>query len=422
MPARRLIPIVALTIAAACAEAPPPRHAAGADVFLRTETETITARVPARATLDGLLRRHELQAELIGAAVEAARRVFDPRHLRADRPYRLVRSLDGLLREFEYEIDADRFLRIVNRDRAQPASLDAQVLSFEKQTAVSAIRGEISPASSSLIASLDEAGEHVQLAMSLADVFSGQIDFDNDLRPGDWYEVLFEKSTREGQFAGYGEILGATFRVEGREYLAFRWTDPATGRAGYYDEQGRSLKRMLLISPLRFEPRVTSRFSRSRLHPVHRVRRPHLGVDYAAPHGAAVVAVADGVVVSAGWSGGGGKTIRLRHARGLETYYLHLSAFAKGIRAGARVAQRQVIGRVGSTGTATGAHLDYRLRKNGVFVNPVTIHRQQPPGEPITSSHLAAFSDARDAVLRQLSATALAGNPPPKPDAISAVQ
>jgi murein DD-endopeptidase MepM/ murein hydrolase activator NlpD len=422
MPARRLIPIAALTIAVACAEAPPPRRTAGADVFLRTETETITARVPARATLDGLLRRHELQAELIGAAVEAARRVFDPRHLRADRPYRLVRSLDGLLREFEYEIDADRFLRIVNHDRAQPTALDAQVLPFEKQTAVSAIRGEISPASSSLIASIDQAGEHVQLAMSLADVFGGQIDFNNDLQPGDRYEVLFETSTRDGQFAGYGDILGATFRADGREYRAFRWVDPATGRAGYYDEDGRSLRRMLLSSPLRFEPRVTSRFSHNRLHPVHGVRRPHLGVDYAAPHGAAVVAVASGVVVSAAWSGGGGNTLRIRHAGGLETYYLHLSSFGRGIRAGARVGQGQVIGRVGSTGTATGAHLDYRLRRNGVFVNPVTVHRQQPPGAPITSIHVAAFTQLRDAVLRQLSATALAGNPTRKPDAIDAVQ
>lgn len=409
-------------ILAGCADAPPPARARGADVLLRAETQTIESRVPARATLDSLLRQHELQADLILAAVESARTVFNPRQLRADQPYRLVRSLDGLLREFEYEIDADRFLRIINRDRDQPGSLDAQIVPIPKVAVVSAMSGEISAETSSLIASVNDAGETVLLAMALAEIFSGEVDFNNDLQPGDRFEVLFEKFTRDEAFAGYGSVLGATLRVDGREYRAFRWVDPATKRAAYYDEHGRSLRRMLLSSPLRFEPRITSRFSRSRLHPVHGVRRPHLGVDYAAPHGSAVVAVADGVVVSAGWGGGGGNTVRIRHAGGFESYYLHLSSFGKGIRAGARVAQNQVIGRVGSTGTATGPHLDYRLRRNGAFVNPVTVHRQQPPGEPIQSVHRAAFLEARDDVLRRLSGTLLAGTAARKPDAVRASQ
>ena len=418
----RLLLVSLVVVAAACAEPPPPSRARGADVFLHAENHIIEARVPARATLDSLLRQHQLSADLVRAAVESARTVFNPRELRAERPYRLVRSLDGLLREFEYEIDADRFLRIVNRDRSQPASLDAQVLPFQKETAIAGMRGQIAPGSSSLIAAVDQAGENIHLALSLAEIFGGQIDFNNDLQLGDDFEVLFEKMTREGQFAGYGNILGAALRVDGREYRAFRWQDPVSGRAGYYDDEGRSLKRLLLSSPLRFEPRVTSRFSRNRLHPVHGNRRPHLGVDYAAPHGSAVVAVASGVIVSAGWSGGGGNTVRVRHGGGLETYYLHLSSFAKGVRAGARVEQNQVIGRVGSTGTATGPHLDYRLKRNGVFVNPLTVHRQQPPGEPIKGIHLAAFRDTRDGILRQLSTTILADAPPSKPDAVRAIQ
>lgn len=417
-----LIVIPLLAAVTACAESRPAAHSPGADVCLRAETQLIEARVPARATLDSLLRQHQLSGDLVRAAVESARAVFNPRELRAEQRYRLVRSLDGFLREFEYEIDTDRFLRIVNRDRARPASLDAQVVAFQKKTTIAGIRGQIAAGSSSLIAAVDEAGEQIQLALSLAEIFSGQIDFNNDLQLGDDFEVLFEKTTREGQFAGYGEILGAAFRVDRREYRAFRWQDPVSGRAGYYDEHGRSLKRMLLSSPLRFEPRVTSRFSRSRLHPVHHDRRPHLGVDYAAPHGSAVVSVADAVVLSAGWSGAAGNTVRLRHGSGLETYYLHLSSFAKGVRAGARVQQNQVIGRVGSTGTATGPHLDYRLKRNGVFVNPLTVHRQQPPGEPIQGAHLAAFRDARDGVIRQLSTTVLADAPQPKPDAVKAIQ
>jgi murein DD-endopeptidase MepM/ murein hydrolase activator NlpD len=416
--ARRFWTLLALAISTACADGPQPQRARGADVFLRPEAEVIEARVPARATLDGLLRQHQLPTELVQAAVESARTVFNPRMLKADQPYRLVRSLDGLLREFVYEIDADRLLRIVNRDRDEPSALAAEILPIEKEATVSAVRGDISHDTSSLIASMDAAGETVQLALVLAEIFAGEIDFNNDLQPNDDFEALFERMTRDGEFAGYGAILAARFRVDGREYRAFRWVDPKTGKAGYYDENGRSLKRQLLSSPLRFEPRVTSRFSRSRMHPVFGVRRAHLGVDYAAPRGSAVVAVADGVVVSAGWAGGGGRMVRLRHAGGLETYYLHLSSFAKGIRAGARVKQNQVIGRVGATGTATGPHLDYRMRRNGVFVNPLTAHRQQPPGEPIAAAYREQFLRVRDDSIEQLQTTLLAQAS--KPDAVKA--
>lgn len=416
--------IAALT--AACVREPealrPAVSVPRADVFLRNETETIEALVPRHATLDSLLRQHEFAPELINAAVQSAAAVFNPRQMRADRPYRLVRSFDGWLREFVYEIDADRFLRIVTPDWAQPRVLDAQVLPFDKETEVVAIRGQIDTARPSLIAAMDAAGENVQLAMALADVFGGQIDFHTDLQPGDRFDVLFEKSTRAGQFAGYGSILGATFVAEGREYQAFRWVDPITGKAGYYDAEGRSLTRFFLVSPLKFEPRITSRFSRSRLHPVYQSHRPHLGVDYGAPHGSAVVAVAGGTVVSAGWAGGGGNQVRLRHANGFETFYLHLSSFAKGIRAGARVDQKQVIGRVGATGTATGPHLDFRLRKNGAFVDPVRERRRQPPGLPIPAAQMVTFREARDTLLRRISATVLAEAPRQKPDAVRVLQ
>lgn len=378
--------------------------------------------MPRNATLDGLLRQHELPGAMVMAAVESARTVFNPRHLRADHPYRLVRSVDGFLREFEYEIDTDRLLRIVSRDRLQPDVFEAEVLPIEKETEIRAIRGSIDGSTSSVIAAMDLAGEKVQLAMALADIFGGQIDFESDLQPGDSFEVLFERASRDGQFAGYGEILGARFLNDGREHQAFRWVDNATGQASYYDENGRSLKRAFLRSPLRFEPRVTSGFSRRRLHPVYRTYRAHLGIDYGAPAGSAVVAVADGTVVSAGWAGGGGNQVRLKHAGNIETYYLHLSRFAKGLRRGARVSQNQVIGYVGSTGTATGPHLDYRFKKNGVFVNPLTEHRRQPPGKPISSVHLAAFQASRDGMLAQLSTSVLAAAPPAKPDAVKANQ
>jgi len=411
-------------ISAGCApqQTAPPSTAA-VDVLLRAEGAIIESRVPRNATLDSLLRQHRLSTDLVNAAVRSATSVFNPRQLRADRPYRLVLSFDGFLREFEYEIDADRFLRIISRDRERPEMLDAEVVPFEKQSATLAIRGEIDGDHPSLIAAMGETGENIQLAMALAEVFGGQIDFNSDLQPGDSFEVLFEKSTREGgEFAGYGAILGATFVADGKTHQAFRWVNPDTGKASYFDGEGRSLKRFFLVSPLKFEPRITSHFSRRRLHPVLNRVRAHTGVDYGAPHGAAVVAVADGVVVSAGWAGGGGNQVRIRHGAGIETYYLHLSSFAPGIRTGARVDQGRVIGRVGATGTATGPHLHFSLRRNNAFVDPVAERRRQPPGQPIPSAHLAAFRAARDGMLQQIGELVLADAAPSRPDAVKAAQ
>jgi murein DD-endopeptidase MepM/ murein hydrolase activator NlpD len=404
-----------------CARTEPARRRSPADVYLSRETETIEAIVPRHATLDSLLRAHHLQEQLVVEAVAVVRDVFDPRQLRADRPYRIVRSLDGLLREFEYQIDADRFLRIISRDRARPAELDAQVLAYDKQTEVAAIDARIDAEHTSLIASIDGAGEKIQLAMELADVFSGQVDFHTELQPGDSFRVLFEKSSRDGEFSSYGAILGASIDVGGRRLQAIRWIDPSTGKAAYYDENGRSLKRFFLKSPLKFEPRVTSKFSTRRFHPIDHVYKAHLGVDYGAPTGSSVVAVAAGAVVAAGYSGAGGNTVHLKHPGGFETYYLHLSAFGPGIRAGAHVAQRQLIGRVGMTGSATGPHLDYRLKKNGAFVNPVAVHSRQAPGEPIPAVQRAAFKYSCDGVLSRLSTTLLAEVPRQKPDAVSAL-
>jgi murein DD-endopeptidase MepM/ murein hydrolase activator NlpD len=404
-----------------CARTEPARRRSPADVYLPRETETIEAIVPRHATLDSLLRAHHLQEQLVVEAVAVVRDVFNPRQLRADRPYRIVRSLDGLLREFEYQIDADRFLRIISRDRARPAELDAQVLAYEKQTEVAAIDARIDADHTSLIASIDGAGEKIQLAMELADVFSGQVDFHTELQPGDSFRVLFEKSSRDGEFSSYGAILGASIDVSGRRLEAIRWIDPSTGKAAYYDENGRSLKRFFLKSPLKFEPRVTSQFSTRRFHPIDHVYKAHLGVDYGAPTGSSVIAVAAGAVVAAGYSGAGGNTVHLKHPGGFETYYLHLSAFGPGLRAGAHVTQGQLIGRVGMTGSATGPHLDYRVKKNGAFVNPVAVHSRQAPGEPIPAVQLAAFKSSCDGVLSRLSTTLLAEAPRQKPDAVSAL-
>jgi murein DD-endopeptidase MepM/ murein hydrolase activator NlpD len=392
------------------------------DIVLRADFQIVEALVPPHATLDALLREHDLPADLVQKAISSARDVFNPRQLRAEQPYKLVRTVDGLLREFEYEIDNDRFLRIAS-SADDPDELEAEVLPIEKETDVVAVEGTIDPAHTSLIAAVTAAGEETALALAVADIFSGHLDFHSDIQQGDSFEVLFEKQTREGAFAGYGNVLGARFVNGNDEYVAFRWVNPETGKAGYYDAGGQSMKRFMLATPLKFEPRITSGFTTRRLHPVLGGYRAHLGIDYGAPTGAPVVAVADGTVVSAAWAGGGGRQVRLRHSGGYETYYLHLSAFARGMRAGARVAQGQTIGFVGSSGTATGPHLDYRLKRNGVFVNPLRERSRLPAGDPIPRARLVDFEVARDRLLERMDTTRLASSSPAVADtAVNAVR
>jgi len=388
-----------LAIVACRSATVPPPEPTGGDIVLVPDTETLQGRVPRNATLDGLLQQLGVRQDLVPVIVSLARTVFDPRKLRTDQPYRLIRALDGTLRSFEYEIDIDRFLRIEGRADQPPAELTAEIVPYQMERAVVALRGGISRTSPSLFEAMADTGEKPDLSVLLADVFSADIDFNTDLQPGDAFGVAFEKVYREGSFVAYGTVVAAEFQNEGRLLRAVRFTPPGS-KPGYYDAEGRSLRKFFLKSPLKFAPRISSGFSRARLHPILRIVRPHLGVDYMAPVGSPVNAVAAGGVVSAGWSGDGGRTVHLRHANGYETLYMHLSSIA--VRAGARVAQGDLIGRVGTSGLSTGPHLDYRVRRNGAYVNPVLEHRRMPPGEPIPSVFMPQFIAERDCALARL--------------------
>lgn len=392
------------------------------DIALPLDTETINSRIARNATLDSLFREAALRADVAVAAVEAVRSALRPREfLRAEQPYRIVRTMDGLLRRFEYQMDIDRFLRVYCPDLTEPERFDVQIIPYEKRTEMGALHADIDAEHPSLVAAIDAAGENVQLAIELAQIFGGDVDFQSDLQPGDSVELLYEKIFREGQFAGYGNVVSARLLNDGRDLQAYRFL--RDGKAGYYDEGGRSLRRFFLKSPLRFEPRITSRFSYRRLHPVYGNYRAHLGVDYGAPVGAPVQAVAAGSVLSAGYNGGAGLMVHLRHTNGFESMYLHLSSLGKGVRRGARVDQGQLIGRVGASGTATGPHLDYRLKRNGAYLNPLTIHRKLPPGEPIPASLHAAFDAERQRLTQQMSTTLLASNAPgAKRDVVKAAE
>ncbi|WP_291988710.1 M23 family metallopeptidase [Luteitalea sp.] len=361
-------------------------------------TRLIEARVPRNATLASLLRAHQVSDDIVNHFVEAAKKQFDLRRIRADRPYRLQVGLDGAIREFTYQIDADKFLKVVGGDDKAADALpdyDVQVLPYEKHKALMSIRGEISREAPSLIAAVNVAGESISLALEFAKVFEGEVDFGNELQPGDSFEILFEKVVREGEFGGYGDIVAARFTTSGRSFEAFRYAIPGQ-KADYYDRDGRSMRRFFLKSPLKFEPRVTSGFSFRRVHPVLKTARAHRGVDYGAPSGAPVLSVASGTVTRAGWTGGGGNSVYIKHDNGYETRYLHFSKIASGLRAGMRVSQGELIGYVGSTGLSTGPHLHYELLKGGTHVNPLDEHRKLPPGQPIPSAALAAYVEHRD--------------------------
>ncbi len=389
-------------VAGACAREPepPPGTPARGDRHLASDTREVSGQVPRDATLATLLRAH-LPAAHAEAVVRLIGSAFDPRRLRAQQPFMLTTSIDGMLRAFRYEIDDDRYLHVAPASPAEPHVLTAAVVAYARKQTTAHVTGTIDADTPSLFESMDEAGESADLSVELAAVFAGEIDFNSELQPGDRYRLAFEKVTRENGTVAYGEIHVAEFFNDGRLLKAIRFVGP-DGKAGYYDENGRSLKRFFLKSPLKFEPRITSRFSYSRKHPVLNVRRAHLGVDYAAPVGAPVVAVSHGVVTRAGFSGDAGRLVAVRHASGYESLYLHLSSIA--VRVGQRVSQGEMIGKVGSSGLSTGPHLDYRLRKNGTYVNPLTEHRRMPPGDPIPAALMAAFQAERDRVLALLPA------------------
>ncbi|HEU0202267.1 MAG TPA: M23 family metallopeptidase [Burkholderiaceae bacterium] len=236
-----------------------------------------------------------------------------------------------------------------------------------------------------------------QVLLDLVQIFESDFDFTADTRPGDRFRLLVETRYAGGVPVDHGRILAAQYMSGGETMTAIGHEGP--DRFAYYDPEGRSLKKVFLRSPLQFT-RISSGFTYRRPHPILGGVRPHLAIDYAAPAGTPVWAVADGSVVFAGRKGGNGIQVLLRHRGGYQTYYNHLSRIGAGVRDGARVTQKQVIGYVGSTGLSTGPHLDYRVSHNGKFVNP--LGEKFLPGEPIAQKDRARFLEEARALMARL--------------------
>lgn len=233
--------------------------------------------------------------------------------------------------------------------------------------------------------------ERIRLAWDLADIFAWQVDFSRDIRPGDHFRVLAERLTSEEGEVRYGRVLAADLEIGGASFDAYRFTTP-DGVSAFYDREGRSLRRAFLLAPVSFR-RISSGFNRARLHPILGIVRRHEGMDFAADPGTPVMAAGEGVVVRSGWTGGYGNLIELRHANGITTRYGHLRAFATGLIPGRRVTQGEIIGYVGSTGLATGPHLHYEFRVNGVSVDPHTA--DLGTGDPVPADRLRDFERER---------------------------
>lgn len=342
--------------------------------------------IPRGVALADFLPRLGVERDAGFQIVNAASGVFDMRRIRAGNSLSIGRDLNGGVHSVRYRIDPARELWIA---RAEESRYKAEIRELAFTSEIVTVSGEIR---SVLFNAVSDAGERPELALDLADLFAWDMDFNTDTRVGDTFSMVVEKRTYEdGSTAGYGRILAAEYVNRGRQYQAFLFRDP-TGQPAYYGADGQSVKKAFLRSPLPFRARVSSRFSHRRFHPVHKTYRPHLGIDYAVPTGTPVQAIGAGTVVFAGRRGGNGIMVHLRHANGFETYYLHLSRLH--VRSGQRVNQGQLIGRVGATGTATGPHLDFRIRQNGTFRNFERL--RLPPAEPVAKGDWAEFAATRD--------------------------
>jgi murein DD-endopeptidase MepM/ murein hydrolase activator NlpD len=252
---------------------------------------------------------------------------------------------------------------------------------------------------SSLYETLLDNNKSTLLGNRLSEIFAWQIDFFR-LYPGDNFKVIYEEEFVDGKPFGIGRIVAAEFTNKGETFDAFYYE--TEDRAGYYDSEGNGVQKALLKAPFTYSQRVSSNFSHSRFHPVLKRRIPHYGVDYAAPLGTPVLAVGEGEVIEARYSGASGNIVKIRHNGTYTTAYLHLNGVANGIRSGKRVKQGEVIGYVGKTGRVTGVHLDYRIYKNNQPVNPLTV--KLPPSKAIDSEEIKDFTKQIEKLQIQLSA------------------
>jgi murein DD-endopeptidase MepM/ murein hydrolase activator NlpD len=363
------------------------------------ELRVIEGSMKAGQTLSQALQRQGVSSEVVHSITGAMGKLYDFRRARPGHTYRLVLDSEGELAEFRY---------VTSPIETFSVSRDGEAFMSRREepptrTEVARLAGVVA---SNLHDSVVSLGESPQLAVDLADIFAWDIDFSRSVRFGDEFRVLYERLYRTDPsgndvYVGPGRILAARYVGAAGDHAAI-YFESEQGRGGYYRPDGSSVERNFLMAPVR-NSRIASAFSNARLHPILRIWRPHHGIDYAAPEGTPIWAVADGTVIHRGQAGGFGNLVKIRHADGYVSFYGHLSRFASGLTTGQRVRQKQVIGYVGHTGLATGPHVCFRMSKDGRFVDPARL--RLPGGPPLSTALRQHFASSRDVLLARLDAS-----------------
>ena len=353
---------------------------------------TIEVIVSHNDTLDRIFRRLKLDLSDLASLRDLPGLKSGLDKLRPGEALHLIHR-DGSLFGFERQLSPSETLRVIRDEQG----FRSKVLENPLETRERIVHGVID---SSLFEAVAKAGAHDQTALALADIFGWDIDFVLDIQPGDTFTATYDEISQDGKYIKDGPITAARFVNRGRVYRAVRYVDP-DGSAHYYTPEGLSMYRAFLRTPVEFT-RISDRFNPNRRHPILNTIRAHKGVDYAAPTGTPVRAAGDGRVQFAGQKGGYGNVLEIAHARGVVTVYGHLSRFANGMRAGTKVSQGEVVAYVGMTGLATGPHLHYEYRVNGVHQNPQTV--DLPGAAPIEPSWRQDFDEKTALALAALEA------------------
>ncbi len=351
----------------------------------------ISGHIKRNGFLSQILVAHGVTLQEIDQVIKNSSAVFDVRKIRSGNNYTLFCDTDSLarVRYLVYEHDPVTCYIFSFRD-------SLNITPFRKE-----IRKVIKYSSGTIETSLWDAmingGMHPSLAAELSDIYAWSVDFFG-LQKGDSFKVIYEESFIDDKSLGVDKIFGAQFTWSGKTIIAVPFIQD--GKESFFDDEGNSLRKAFLKAPLSF-PRITSRFSSSRMHPILRIRRPHYGVDYAAPIGTPVLSIGDGRVISTTIGHGTGRMEKISHTSVDSTPYLHLSSVGEGIHAGASVKQGDILGFVGSSGLSTGPHLDFRFYKNGYPVDPLKV--EAPPVEPVSEANKGKFDINKRVVLSLLS-------------------
>ncbi|MEA3505309.1 MAG: M23 family metallopeptidase [Bacteroidota bacterium] len=341
----------------------------------------IEAKVKKNQFLADILSNSGVDYAVINRAVKKINTAFDVRKIKRGNTYHLFKdTITSQLCYFVYEINNTKYVTLNLSDKN-----NVDVFIGEK-TIVKKIRWARGTIESSLWNAFVSVDSDPVVALSLSEIYAWNIDF-FDLKKGDEFVVKYEDLYVDGKKIGVGEVYNALLMHQGEPYYSFKYVKDSLD--DYYDETGASMRRTFLKAPLRFS-RISSRFSNNRYHPVLKIYRAHHGVDYAAPRGTPVYTIGDGVVIKIGYQRrGGGRYVKVKHNSIYSTTYMHLHGFAKGIKRGKKLKQGDLIGYVGSTGLATGPHLDFRVYKHGAAINP--LHLESPSADPVDSLQLGDF-------------------------------